>query len=436
MGEKKCVVMSRWVFAIVLLLIGLADARGTEPKLLLGPMIGHTDGTSTRIWVRASGEARIDVLVGLKSDLSDARLVQGPTLVETAAFVGVVKVSGLKPDTVYFYDVALNGKRNAGPHPSFRTAVARGTRGRLRVAFSSCNGRQGVLAAETFSQLKATGRADLMLQLGDNHYGDTTNPTKLRGQYLDHRRVPAFQAIASRIPFYGIWDDHDYGPNDSDRTAKGKEQSLQVFKEHWANPGFGEEDNPGIYFTFARSGVRFIGLDDRFYRDPNKSAGTPEKTMLGARQKAWFKKMLLESKERVKLVLCGSEFQLNGHRDSWTSFKHEQSEILGFIQKNKIKGVILLSGDRHFSAAYQIGGKTIEITAGPMGSKNYPTKVLPDMFMRQNQGKLFAVLDIDTKSDPPVVAVEFHRAGKGLVQRRILSWSEINGLKRIEALKP
>ena len=428
MNLRACVVV--WLVCVPM------SARGADSELVLGPMIGHTDATSTRVWVRASAEARPGVAVGLESNLANARSVEGPLLKEDTAFVGAVMVTGLKPSTRYFYSVVLNKKRSPGPYPSFRTAPAEGQKGRLRVAFSSCNGRKGAMAAEAFGQLKKTGRADLMLQLGDNHYGDTTDPAKLRAQYLDHRDVREFRAIASRIPFYGIWDDHDYGPNDSDRMATGKEKSLQVFKEHWVNPGYGEEGNPGIYFTFARSGVRFIGLDDRYYRDPNKSPGGPNKTMLGERQKAWLKKTLLESKERVKLVLCGSEFQLNGHRDSWTSFKHEQAEVLGFIEKNKIEGVILLTGDRHFSAAYHIRGKTIEITAGPMGSKNYPTKVLPDMFMRQNQGKMFAVLDIDTASEPPAVSVEIHRAGKGLVQQRALAWPEINGVKRIEALKP
>ena len=41
-------------------------------------------------------------------------------------------------------------------------------------------------------------------------------------------------------------DSHDYGPNNSDRTAKGKEDSLRTFREHWANGAYGQADDPGV----------------------------------------------------------------------------------------------------------------------------------------------------------------------------------------------
>jgi len=41
------------------------------------------------------------------------------------------------------------------------------------------------------------------------------------------------------MPQYAIWDDHDYGPNDTDGNYAFKEQSLKLHKQFWANPSYG-----------------------------------------------------------------------------------------------------------------------------------------------------------------------------------------------------
>jgi hypothetical protein len=74
----------------------------------------------------------------------------------------------------------------------------------------------------------------------------------------------------------------------------------------------------------------------------------------------------LDEKGEVKVVSCGSNFELQGSNDGFKGFKVEQKKILDLFQQTE--GVILLSGDRHFTAGYHIGEKTIEITSGPLGS--------------------------------------------------------------------
>jgi alkaline phosphatase D len=413
---------------LAFLLMGCNVFSLSASEVGIGPMLGHVGPEEARIWVQATTEAQLGIRI-------DGRDVSGPQLTAASGFMGHVKVCGLKPNQTYDYQVLLNGKPAKGKFATqgtLKTAPNDGQAGKVRVAFSSCYGRSGNESQAARQYIAGMPNLDLMLELGDNHYADSTKPDVQRKFYASQRGTPGWHAHARNLPIYAIWDDHDYGPNDSDQTAAGKEDSLRTFQEHWANPSYGISETPGIFTSFTRGEVQFFLLDDRYHRDPNNAPDSPTKTLLGKAQKAWIKEQLTRSTAKVKIVALGSETQLNGHRDSYTSFKAEQKEMLDFYKT--IEGVILLSGDRHFSGAYQIRGETVEVTAGPMGSKNYPTKNLPDMFLNYGEGKLLGVLEIDTTCSSPVVHLEFHREDKGMLTRRQLTWAEINGDKRIEPL--
>jgi alkaline phosphatase D len=245
-----------------------------------------------------------------------------------------------------------------------------------------------------------------------------------------------WRELAPRVPIYAIWDDHDFGPNNSDGTEANKADSLVAFKEFWANPGFGEADNPGCYFTFTRGDVQFFMLDCRYYRSPNKAPVGPEKTMLGARQLEWLKRELLASKARIKILATGSEWQTHSSDDSWKMFLDERNALFDWIEEQRIEGVILLSGDRHFSAAYHVRGHFLELSGGPFGSGNAKLKPNPERITGWDEGKLWFILDLDTTKDEPVIAYELWQAGGGRLERRELTWSQINGRENIDPSKP
>ena len=403
--------------------------------LELGPMVGHTGPTDTRIWAKASQAAQLAVSIGTAPDLSDGRLVKGPALAADSDFMGQVRVDGLKPATKYFYGVMIDGApAMARPYPSFTTAPEVGKQGKTRIAFSSCTGRYGYLTAAIWAEMSARTRFDLLLMLGDNHYADSTAPEPQRRAYYDHRQTLGYAEITRRVPTYAIWDDHDFGPNDSGASAEGKEISLRTFQQFWANPGYGQSDDPGIYFKFSRGDIDFFMLDSRYHRSPNRMVDDGTKTMLGARQLAWLKRELLASRGKVKFIACGSEWELNSHQDSWTSFGRERDEIFGFLREHDMQGVILLSGDRHFTGAYQIGGRFIEVTSGPLGSRTTNGINKPDMFLNLVEGTMCSVFDVDTTGEQPQVTLEVYRGGAGRIHERKFTWDEINGRTKIPTL--
>jgi alkaline phosphatase D len=403
-----------------------------EPFVHAGPMVGHVAPNSANLWVKASNKAQLAFKVGQKDDLSDARVVEGPALGEDASFTATVTVPDLQPATRYYYAPVLDGRMAAArPYPSFTTAPPAGTAGKVRISLASCVGNRGYVAAAAFGEMAARGGIDLLLMLGDNHYANTTNPALLRDYYFDQRAVAGFTALTRDTPTYAIWDDHDYGPNNSDGTSPGKDRSLRAFKQWWANASYGEPDNPGVYGQFSRGDVDFFLLDVRYYRTPNKAIDDGTKTMLGARQLAWLKEALTKSRAKFKVIASGSEWQTLTQPDCWSSFARERQEIFDHISTNKIEGVVLVSGDRHFTAGYQVQGRFVEFTSGPIGSGNATLKENPERFTGADEGKLWVVLELDTTSPSPTLAYEIWQAGGGMLERRALNWDEINGHTKI-----
>lgn len=428
----------RITLVMVVLWAALVAPAAAAPYLELAPMIGHTSSSDTRIWVRASGAAKPSVRIGMKADLSDARTVRGPRLEAASGFMGHLQVDGLRASTRYHYSVLLDGKAALlPPYPAFTTAPREGEPGKVRVAFTSCAGYYGYLATAGYADMARTN-FDLLLMLGDSHYANTNDPIIQRQYYFDQRDTAGWRGLSPRVPIYAIWDDHDFGPNDSDGTMPGKEISLRTFAEHWANPSYGEPDNPGVYCKFTRANVDIFMLDGRYHRDPNKAKNLPHKTNLGAKQLAWFKRELLASRAPIKVLVSGGEWQTFGTDDSWTSFKEEREEIFKWIEDNHLSGILLLSGDRHFTGAYQVRGKWIEVTSGPIGSAPAGVKKSAEAFLdlSATKGHFYSIYDLDTTVSPPKVTLEIYRVGDGLAERRTFSWDEVTGAAKIKLLPP
>ena len=403
--------------------------------LMAGPMLGHTGPHDARLWIRATAAVPWSVRVSESPALEGAREVPGPALHEDSGVTGIVVLDALNPATRYYYQVLLEGRaQTVAPFPSFTTAPAPGTKGRQRIAFGSCVGESPAEAAAAWGEIAAhcellpdAGGFDLFLMLGDNHYGNTTQPAKLRTYYTAHRLSPGWREMSARRPVYAIWDDHDYGPNNSDGTQPGKEDSLRVFREFWANPAAGEPDNPGCYFTFQRGDMQCFMLDGRYHRSPNKMKDGPDKTMFGAKQLAWLKRELSASRAAVKIIANGSEWQTFGSVDSYSSCRTERDALLQWITDQKIEGVVLLSGDRHFCAGYQVLGRHVELVSSPLGSRNALLIPNPERFTGHDTGCLWMVLDIVTTGPQPSLSWEIRQAGGGLLERRTLTWEEVNG---------
>ena len=405
--------------------------------LKCGPLVGHTTHDRMILWAKASDAAKLTVRIGTDADLAKARVVQGPALTADSAFAGTVEITDLQPKTRYYYAVLLDGEpATPRPHASFTTTAEAGTPGLLRFAFVSCVGERGYMAAAAWGQMAALANFDVLLMLGDNHYANSTETAKQRAYYVMHRVVGGFRDLVAKVPCYAVWDDHDFGHNDSDSTEPGKERSLRAFKEFWANPSYGEEQNPGCYHKFSRGDVDFFMLDVRYHRSPDKAEKDDKKTMLGDAQFEWLKRELKASKARLKFIASGSVFDSKGSSDSWAMYPHARRTFLDFLKAEGGDGVVLISGDRHFSAGYQVEGRFIEITSGPIGSANAKATLTDELWISCSTGKMWSIFEVDTTKETPAVAYELWQAGTGLLERRELTWEQVNGRAKIPPSLP
>jgi alkaline phosphatase D len=203
---------------------------------------------------------------------------------------------------------------------------------------------------EIFNAIAAK-QPDVMLWLGDNVYyrePDFYSAAFMRHRNAHTRALPEMQPLLGRAHNYAIWDDHDYGPNNSDRTYSKKREALQIFKDYWLNPSYGIEEAPGVFFNFTWADVDFFMLDDRYHRSPDNYPDVPDKVMFGKEQMRWLKEALVSSRAPFKIIAGGNQM-LNPQigDESFSAYKNEYAELLNWIKSNDVWGVLFLSGDIH-----------------------------------------------------------------------------------------
>jgi alkaline phosphatase D len=236
---------------------------------------------------------------------------------------------------------------------------------------------------------------DFHLTVGDTHYADTTNPTVQLKHHVTYRRVKEFANVLRQVPTYAIWDDHDYGPNNSDGTAKGKEFSLAGWKQAWPNPASGTSDTPGAFFKFSRGDVDFFVVDGRYYRDPNELPDDDKKRKLGDAQFEWLLNGLKNSKAKFKIIASGSVLH-HSKVDGWRIFTFSRHRLFDAIKKHKISGVMYIGGDMHQSLVWQ------HHESDRVG---YPMIEIMSSGITNGKDLSFATIDFDTTMDDPTARV-------------------------------
>ena len=189
--------------------------------------------------------------------------------------------------------------------------------------------------------------ADHMIWMGDNLYltlnHDLKNKFSIYRRYLGVRKDKGLNAfLSSNTPHYSTWDDHDFGPNNSDGSFKNSTLTTDAFLNFWPNPN--PVNDKGIYYSFRKGDVEFFMTDSRTFRNNNGSS------LLGLKQLDWLKNELLNSTATFKFIIISNQVinQVKGH-ESYYDFPNERKALFNFIKEKKIPGILFLSGDRHHS---------------------------------------------------------------------------------------
>lgn len=329
-----------------------AQSKTGTPRLMQGPMLGATQPNSIYIWSRVSGPFTVQIEYSETKDFEEVKTSNIITTEKAKHYIALFELSNLKANTQYFYRLRIEGdldKYVKDEFPfSFKTAPLAKTNTEFSVAFGSCARFQSDREQPIWKAIYKE-QPDLFLWIGDNIYGDALDTDILREEYLRQRDIAALQPVIRNIPNLAIWDDHDFGLNNHNKTNPIKKEALDVFKQVWANPSYGEKNNAGVYFKYSYGDVDFFFLDCRYHRDPNKQEDTQEKSFLGKQQYNWLVDGLSKSNATFKLIISGSGWSAakGTGGDSWASFLNERNRLFNDITHNKVSGVVLLSGDTH-----------------------------------------------------------------------------------------
>ena len=388
-----------------------------QDRLVHGPLVGSTSGSTASFWVRTANESEIEAVVYDPAGNEIARSEKTKSQ-SSEDFTAVAKVTGLKPNTEYTYTVLIDGKSNPnGDKFSFRTLAEKGQPGKFVIAFGGGSG----YVPENERMWDTIGSFDpnAILLLGDNVYIDDPESVVMQ-QYTYQRRQsrPEWRKLTARSPVFTIWDDHDFSTDDSRGGPDiaipfwKKDWVFPIFRQNWANPGYaGGDDQPGCWYSFHIGDVDFIMLDCRYYRTNPKES---PRSMLGPVQKKWLKEQLTAADGTFK-VICSSvpwDFRTKGDSlDTWNGYKEEHEEILGFIDEQNIEGVVLMSADRHRSDCWKLarpnGYDLYDFNSSRLTNQHlHPTMEKEGAIFSFNDPQSFGLVTFDTTAADPQVTYE------------------------------
>lgn len=159
-------------------------------------------------------------------------------------------------------------------------------------------------------------------------------------------------SLYRHTPIQYVWDDHDFGPNDSNRYNPGREEAGQVYRErvpHYplAEPG-GADDQRAIYHSFQIGRILWIASDLRYHRDPN---GTIGGSLLGPAQAAWMEEVLRTSSAEFMIWQNSQPIMSRGVMNGWGVFPDKRDALIQmFGDTGWLDRMMSITGDRHDSA--------------------------------------------------------------------------------------
>ncbi len=396
----------------IVIFVFILMSLSISAQIKSGPMPGYSTMKEVMVWVQLEESA----YVHLEWWNSKAPAERGKSKIiktrQVDEFVAHLVTTGLEPGQIYKYNIYVNGtKVDVGSDLRFKTQELwqwRSDPPNFTFLAGSCAyinetqydrpGRPYGGNYEIFDNM-AKEDADFMLWLGDNIYlreVDWDSRSGIFHRYNVSRALPELQKLLMSMHHYAIWDDHDYGPNDSDATYWGKHHALEAFKLFWANNGYGIGHTEGITGYFSWSDCDFFLLDNRWYR----TAQNPDGTVLGEAQMAWLIDALRFSMAPFKFVSIGTQV-LNSAKvlDNHSNFVEERAKIISEIDKYGIKNVVFLTGDRHHSEISKVksnSGLTLyDITSSPLTSgartrddDNNKNRVEGSIVLQRNYSKI------------------------------------------------
>jgi len=368
-------------------LLNITSLSAQRDLLQSGPMLGYSEMREVMLWVQTTEPARVQFAYWPQGEPKEVSYTRTYNTWKEEAFTAHLYADQVEPGTRYDYELLINGKTVKLDYPTtFQTQSLwqwRTDPPDFTFALGSCAyinekvyDRPGTPYGDKYQIFESIHQKnpEMMIWMGDNIYlreVDWYSQNGIFKRYTHTRSLPEMQPLLASTHHYATWDDHDYGPNNSDRGFIHKEKTLEAFKLFWANPTYGLPGEAGVTTQFQWADVEFFMLDNRYFRTPDWRK-TGDRTLIGEAQLQWLIDALVYSRASFKFVVIGGQVLSTAETRSetyLTFFPEERTRLLKMIEEEGLKNVIFLTGDVHHSELNQLklanGNVLYDFTVSP-----------------------------------------------------------------------
>ena len=461
--------------ATTLILLGQLQAQtSVTPQECIAPFyhgVASGDPLSDRviIWTRVTPVDYGQTLTGTYQVATDDQftnvVANGSFSTDsTKDFTVKIDVTGLNPNTFYYYEFEHNGAYSLVGRTK---TLPLGNVSNMRLAVVSCASLESGYF-NSYDAIAQRNDVDAVLMLGDYIYEyesqgfgpnanvdrtwepavEITELNEYRLRYNSYRLDYALRKLHQNFPWICIWDDHETA-NDAYTGGAGNHQGnegpwnqrMEAGKRayfEWIPIRPKAPGNQEIFRTFELGDLaKIIMLDTRLEgREEQLGANDPNfsdtsRTLLGTPQLNWFKNELSTTTQPWKIignqVMIGAVEILGNpiNTDSWDGYPAERQKLFDHLSTNNIDNTVVLTGDIHTSWALDLKNGNI-----PVGVE----MVTPSVTSPGSPINLSALI---TVQNPHIKYVELTKKGFILVditpQQVQGDWYNVNTIDQMDA---
>jgi alkaline phosphatase D len=461
--------------ATTLILLGQFKAQtSVTPQECIAPFyhgVASGDPLSDRviIWTRVTPVDYGQTLTGTYQVATDDQftnvVANGSFSTDsTKDFTVKIDVTGLNPNTFYYYEFEHNGAYSLVGRTK---TLPLGNVSNMRLAVVSCASLESGYF-NSYDAIAQRNDVDAVLMLGDYIYEyesqgfgpnanvdrtwepavEITELNEYRLRYNSYRLDYALRKLHQNFPWICIWDDHETA-NDAYTGGAGNHQGnegpwnqrMEAGKRayfEWIPIRPKAPGNQEIFRTFELGDLaKIIMLDTRLEgREEQLGANDPNfsdtsRTLLGTPQLNWFKNELSTTTQPWKIignqVMIGAVEILGNpiNTDSWDGYPAERQKLFDHLSTNNIDNTVVLTGDIHTSWALDLKNGNI-----PVGVE----MVTPSVTSPGSPINLSALI---TVQNPHIKYVELTKKGFILVditpQQVQGDWYNVNTIDQMDA---
>jgi len=352
------------------------------------------------IWTRVTPkwDREVNVKWKVSADSSFEKIIKSGVVTTSSIQDYTVKVDvvGLEPGSHYYYQFNALGANSiigntktmpVGNVDSLKFVLLTGT----NIEHGYFNGYARVADRKDLDAVIHTG--DYFYEYGTGKYGSSSYEPipgrtvipihellvldDYRLRYSRYRLDKNLRKAHQKHPFIVVWDDHEIA---NDCYVDGAQNHQPETEGDWekrkkaATTAYFEwmPIRPGKVYRTIKCGdlAELTMLDERLegrtkqLKKNNPDFNNCDRALLGNNQYNWFMDNLKQSDENWKLVVSQvnmahwnvqhPHIKMPKIKDKWTGYPCERDKVLRSIAENNLENIVILSGDNHSSAAFEI----------------------------------------------------------------------------------